>query len=433
MPEKPSYPKNALALTTTVNALLICSMISLLTVAGAFSLLGGLILFTGAVSAIALRQRNLTFIKEHPDLVAIFIALFLSLTITQLIRFEFDLAAFDGPLRLVLGIPLIVFFLSCRVRLVPIFKLSSSVSLILTCIFALTLNKCDFFISICREDRLTSSFLNPVNFGALTGTLASIALFRATEQANGIKTTANFLAVFCGVILLILNGTRASWIAFIVCAIIVILCMKKNKISAKVFCYLIAGIFFTGFFLQNNINSRISSAKSELATFKLSDPETYGSTGLRLAMWRASIEVIKEYPLQGVRDRSREFLENKTLASHPGVSSVALESITVAGPHNEALAFGIRAGIWGLLAYCVTYGGFFLFFLRHLSERTANARPAAIFGLIIVTNAFINSIFTEFLGLKMMYTFFSISVAIAISECISFDEGKNLRGSPNAI
>jgi O-antigen ligase len=200
----------------------------------------------------------------------------------------------------------------------------------------------------------------------------------------------------------LVSHSRAGWIAAIIMALVWLALNRKEltlkKISAYGLLVLIIPVIL--YLFIDSFKLRIDIATIEFLKW-LSYSHSTSSTSTRLNMISIGLELASLKPYLGygnLKDFS-SFIDTSTLSF---IEKDALAMIGCCGPHNEAIGNLLKAGLFGFFAYLALYLIPFFIYLHYKNFQ------ASAMGAILVVGIFIAGFFTEMLGLKISYTFYSI-------------------------
>jgi len=182
------------------------------------------------------------------------------------------------------------------------------------------------------------------------GDIAVVMLFLSVVQVFNEKPkeqVITFIATMAGVVAIFLSGSRGSWLSFIILSIVFIFLIYKpflmgNK-KRQSFVALFFVILFSFIGTQTDAGKKITDAIVNIQSWGNGN-QTYTSSGIRMEMWKSSLEAAKQSPWLGYGYRNSNTEVAKFVDSH---------SKTVAAfthLHNEYLTNLLAAGILGLLA-----------------------------------------------------------------------------------
>lgn len=323
-----------------------------------------------------------------------FSAMIFSTGLTQVIHGKLSLPAYDGPIRMLMALPIAIAIYQFRIHFSKILYLSFPMSLIVI-----------FYLSSFETpwgDRLTSPYLDPIfwgNFSIIIGfmSFASIQL----HDHLGMKIY-KAIGLVLGVTMSLLSQSRAGWIAAIIMTFVWLIMNRKiisfKKITMVFFIFLV--IFSALYFFVDLVKFRIDLAITEALNW-YNQTQSVSSVGIRLTMWKISLHLFSLNPWLGYGDfSSLPVLNDAYITSFADPESI--QTILCCGPHNEIAANAIKTGIFGICALLMTYFIPMYVFLQHKNT------PSTMMGLMLCTGVFVCGFFTEMLSLKIGYGFYAI-------------------------
>jgi len=182
------------------------------------------------------------------------------------------------------------------------------------------------------------------------GDIAVAMLFLSVVQVFNEKPREQiitFIAVLAGITAIFLSGSRGSWLSFIILSIVFITLIYKPFLASNKKRQLFIVLFFSVLFgfigTQTDAGNKITDAIVNIQSWDGGD-QTYTSSGIRMEMWKSSLEAAKESPWFGYGYRNSNIEVSKYVDSH---------SETVAAfthLHNEYLTNLLAGGVFGLLS-----------------------------------------------------------------------------------
>lgn len=351
-----------------------------------------------------------------------FLSPLIAILLSQIIRGDFEIRAYDGPLRFILAIPLFIYINNKNFDFIKVISWALPISIIIIYVVSL-IPLSHFGMPIFSNDsRLTVKHLDPIIFGNYSIIFAFCCLFLITVETNKNHLLFLILGFILGVTLSIQSQSRAGWIAGIfLLKILIILNWKLFKshilISSVIIITLITSITFT-LITDNLVSSRINVAITEIQLW-FNNPHIYTSTGTRLSMWKLSGYLFSINPLSGYGDKNFDpsFLTNQTFLAIGSQGGV--ETIYCCGPHNELLGHILRSGVFGLIAYLCTYGIPLYFFIK--SMKHPEVKQASMLGICLIAGMSISGLSSEMLSLKFTFTFYALIISILVGNCLKHE------------
>lgn len=193
--------------------------------------------------------------------------------------------------------------------------------------------------------------------------------------ATGLKVLAFGLSVWATW----LSQTRSSWMLLPILALVFLLGLRGWSRRHKAYCALAVSVALVvsaaGLW---HFSSRMQAVKTDLQDFATSTDRD-SSLGIRLQLWRASIEMFKKSPVVGVGPSNFR----KELAELETRGVVSREVVEGFGePHNDLLAALSGYGLLGLLSMLALYLVPAYIFLRRVASDDRVIRVGAQLGLL---------------------------------------------------
>ncbi|MGS1105674.1 O-antigen ligase family protein [Achromobacter anxifer] len=193
--------------------------------------------------------------------------------------------------------------------------------------------------------------------------------------ATGLKVLAFALSVWATW----LSQTRSSWMLLPILALVFLLGLRGWSRRHKAYCALAVSVALVvsaaGLW---HFSSRMQAVKTDLQDFATSTDRD-SSLGIRLQLWRASIEMFKKSPVVGVGPSNFR----KELAELETRGVVSREVVEGFGePHNDLLAALSGYGLLGLLSMLALYLVPAYIFLRRVASDDRVIRVGAQLGLL---------------------------------------------------
>ncbi|WP_088138715.1 O-antigen ligase family protein [Achromobacter xylosoxidans] len=224
---------------------------------------------------------------------------------------------------------------------------------------------------------------NAVSFANMTLLLGMMSLLSIRwgpskpwpHFATGLKVLAFGMSVWATWV----SQTRSSWMLLPILALVFLLGLRGWSRRHKVYCALAvsAALVVSAAGLWH-FSSRMQAVKTDLQDFTTS-ADRDSSLGIRLQLWRASIEMFKKSPVVGVGPSNFR----KELAELEKRGVVSREVVEGYGePHNDLLAALSGYGLLGLLSILALYLVPAYIFLRRLASDDRVIRVGAQLGLL---------------------------------------------------
>ena len=201
------------------------------------------------------------------------------------------------------------------------------------------------------------------------GDIAVAMLFLSIVQVFNEKPKEQiitFIATIAGIVAIFLSGSRGSWLSFIILSIAFIFLVYKpflmgNKIN-KLFLVLFFSVLFGFISTQTDAGKKIISAVVNIQNWDNGD-QTYTSSGIRMEMWKSSLEAAKNSPWFGYGYRN----SNKEVSKYVDSHSQTIAAFTHL--HNEYLTNLLAGGLLGLVSLLGMLFVPMVFFYKNLKNQ----------------------------------------------------------------
>lgn len=357
------------------------------------------------------------FIKEKYSFLVILClsAIVLSLLLTQAIRGDISAAPYDGPVRFLVALPILIAIYKHRINFPKL--ISTVIPLALLCILIYAK-----LSSHAYGARLTNHYLDPIFWGNFSIIIGFMSFASIQSQDHLLLKIYKFSGFTLGISMSLMSQSRAGWIAAIIMTLVLLALNRKKLTIAKLTAGLIMLIITlaTFYFLIDSFKIRIDTAISEVLQWQ-KNSQNPTSTGIRLTMWKITAHLFSLSPWIGYGDfSSLPITKDSYILSFADAESI--KTFLCCGPHNEIAAQTLRSGIFGMLALLATYMiPMYIFIRSKISQST-------LMGMMLCMGMFICGFATEMLSLKISYSFYAILTSGLIATTLwqkkSFHEQK---------
>ncbi|AJX73230.1 O-antigen ligase family protein [Burkholderia pseudomallei] len=259
--------------------------------------------------------------------------------------------------------------------------------------------------------RVGNTFTNPIPFGdtALVLGFLSMASIRRSADATSAEVIVKTLAMLAGCYASYASGARGGWIAlpFLIWAAAggrhwLVNVKARIALGAAVLACIgaLAG--------TSVVRDRVDAFGSDITAMERGDPDT--STGIRLNLWRASVQLYLEHPVFGVGRGSLE-RELRAKAQRGEVPEVIVNGRA----HSEFFSILAEMGTVGVAALLFLYGATFMPFWRNRRDADPEIATASYLGLAMVGGTIIFGLTIDVLTLVMNAAFFALTVATLLA------------------
>lgn len=343
---------------------------------------------------------------------------FLAILISQTLRHQIYLKAYDGPLRMLLAGPIFLLLVNKKINFIQIFQYICPLSLI---ILFLSLQIFPHQMDIWNANgRFATYYLGPNEFGNSTMLLTFMTLFSInalSKDSIGLKTL-KYTGFALGLYLEIKSQTRGAWILEPIMLALWVAINWKSKSVKELLSYglIVMFLILVAYFFVDFFHARIDSISAEITSW-LNKSNTVTSTGIRFTMWQIAWELIKQSPIYGYGDLGYQVKlllpEIQSRFSHDAIST-----IYGAGPHNEFIANTLRSGIFGLVAASLQIFVPMIIFTKGLNSTDREKKANSAIGLCFVIGLMVTGFSLEVLTLKFINSYYGLMIACMCASII---------------
>jgi O-antigen ligase len=344
--------------------------------------------------------------KPLQPVIIVFAMPVLAILLSQALRQDWILKAYDGPLRMLMAIPVLLYFYVKRVDFSRVIAAAVPASLLIL-VAEVYLNP---QVVTHWNGRFATYFVDCDTFGVYTLVLCALCLFGVMSGTGRGWRAWQTLGALVGLYLLLGSKTRSAWLA-LPFVLVIWLMLKAPHVGWRKTLGLFAAVaLITGLgavFFPSTID-RFQSGVHEIAGWMNgTNPDT--SAGLRLTMWRMSWALIEHSPLYGYGDFGyRNLLTEPWITS---ISTFAARQTISAGPHNEIIANLLRSGIFGGISIISYFVLLFIYFWRERRHPDKRVVTASHLGMAYLVCLFIAGIDFEVFTLKYTSSFNGFMIA----------------------
>lgn len=254
-------------------------------------------------------------------------------------------------------------------------------------------------------------FLFSINFGYLNAIVMALALALMSDSRRslllGVAAAAALLA-------LLLSGTRGAMLVvpFILALISVLQWWRFGHARFFIGTGIVLLAMLVAYQALPAVEKRVDDGVSQIASLLAGDPAArHSSAGLRVELWKASWEAVKERPLVGLSYPEREDLNKQLVASGEVVPWVG--GVSRGHAHSlyfEMLATGGIIGILALMGYLVVPA---VYYLRTVMRDPTNRYALA--GLSMTMAVAVCGLTEVLLQQEMIAAFYAYMQAVLVS------------------
>lgn len=396
-----------LSATRIVQYILLFYPISLLTIKGSMS--ASLIALVILSIYLIVTDKNKLYkaVADRDLMLFIFSmsAVFVSVVISQLIHLDGNARHFDSPARFLFSIPIYFVLRTMSIKVLGVLQYSFAAG-------AIVIGMIIFMTG--QKMTAESYFLIHIHLGNLALMLGFLSVFSInwTHKDSRLLLILKVFGLISGLYVSLVSGARGGWAAIPVFFFIWIFTSNKFrgspmiKITYAVFIMLILGIF--SYFVSNVVQLRIDAAISDLRSV---DPDT--SLGVRFQLWGAATHIFMQNPIFGAGSDGFGLAMNNL--SESGVITKNAAEIGKGEVHSYYFATLARFGSLGILSLIFLFVAPLFMFLNALKSQYNFHRVASRMGLVFVLGFVIFCITVEMFNLKMIATFYGVTLAILLA------------------
>jgi O-antigen ligase len=326
----------------------------------------------------------------------------------KLLRFEMDHIDLNVPTRFLLAALLLLYLMVKRVQFVRIV----AVALPLATLTALGFVLANPDPLVRWHGRFATWFANPHTLGsyAVILTFMTLLTLDVSERGMSWKKGLCMAGVAAGLLLALFAATRGGLLAILPLAALWILVRRKGGVLPLTWLAVgLAGVIAVAWYLVPEIAARALGSVDEVRQWADgSNPMT--AAGVRLSMWRLSLELFAARPLTGYGWHALvQLLESAKLA--PSAPPEIVKELMYGGPHNDLVMMALTHGVLGIAAYFALLFIPAAFFWQRRFTATGDARLACELGMCLTLGVFVCGQSYEMLSLKFLVSFYGLTVA----------------------
>ena len=363
--------------------------------------------------------------KYDALVVAAFSGLFCATLISQGVWGVMNLAAFDGPLRLLIGGILFLYLRRLNLPYMRVMEIAIPAGLIVLLLLILK-NP-----SIAWDGRFATYFVDPNTLGSQSFilTLLCLLMLGTASKKNIYIIVLKLLGIMAGFYISIHSGSRGGWLSgpfiFLVWMILRFDDISSLSFDKKVQQFLeviaitslVIILSIAAFYLIEPLFLRISHGYLDIKGW-VNGTDLNGSAGVRLSMFKIALQLATDYFWFGYGEIGIADLLRGSILDTPE-HHIAIETLTVAGPHNDILSKLLSLGLIGLLAYCVLLLFPFAIFWKNHKSINLDKRYTSRIGLFYITGVLICGLTNEQLSLKYLCSFYALMVATMLAQVLN--------------
>jgi O-antigen ligase len=354
---------------------------------------------------------------------------FVASLIVHILRLDVHTEAFDGPLRPLAGVLILIHLTARKVDFVKIFQW--------VCPLAVILCGAEFLLAGPAPvwgGRWSNYFIDPLTYGQYTLLLGVLSLFmiNLVEKDSAFAIALKLAGFAVGVVLSIGAESRSAWLALPALMLIWVVAIARLRdlrlIGGAVLLFALACVL--AFLFVPVIHTRIDQAIVGLNAY-LGGGNRDTSVGLRLSLVRSAWHLFLAHPLTGYNEHALPPLD-----TIPGISSFYTPALDYAahnnGAHNELMQNMIRAGIFGAVSTALMFAVPFVLFWSTARSSIRRVHAAGVVGLGYICSVFFFGLATETFNLKYLATFYAIMIAALGAQSIWASDVSDSSSAPGS-
>ena len=354
-----------------------------------------------------------------------FAGLFLATAVTQALSLKLYWPSFDGPSKILVAALIFLFLRTRAVAFGRVLEVGLPLGL-LAVYLAIRLNSdtSAAWDGPYATGRYGTRFVDPNSLGSQILILTMLCLFSIGlfGKEKPWLLLLKVIGVVIGIHIAIHAQSRGAWLAIPPLLILwPILYFSRTKEAARakylvptiIVCAAIAAMVL-GYEYSTIISSRGNFAYENVTDW-LTGKNLDSPIGLRLSIWKISLDLAQESPWIGYGEAGLKAL----LSNHPlniPANRSAIDTLAFAGAHSDILAKLLSMGLIGLFAYFATMAVPWIYFWTRRGDANVGVRAASHLGMYFITGVFVCGLTNEMLSLKYLCSFFGLMIAGLASD-----------------
>ena len=337
-------------------------------------------------------------------------AIFLSQSYHQ----HYDGHPYDSASRFLLAVPVFLLLRRIRLDVIAVVPYAFPLASIIGCMMIRPLDNGRFGIT-------TLDLIHFGDFALVLGVLSVLSIDWTGRDVLSVRIfkVSGFAA---GLYASVISGSRGGWLALPV-FLLIFMYFKFGRLSLRAISTMLLGLVMAGFLAYASIQAihhRVDETVSDLMNFQHGNLDT--STGIRVQLYRAAVEVISENPIFGVGSQGFA-LEMDTMLKAGKITPVAAD-LGKGEVHNEILSKTAGMGIFGLLAILLIYLVPLRIYYQATRSKSTQVKQAGVLGIIFISGFMVFGLTVEVLNLTMAAAFYSLTVAVLLAACLNIHHGE---------
>ena len=332
-------------------------------------------------------------------------ATIISLSLSQVYHWAINMPAYDSPARLLFSILIFLALREINFQLIGKIQFGFLVG-------ALLIGASIFLSS--QGVGATTYYLIHIHLGDLALMLGLLSIFSLNWDRKDSATLVvlKVCGLLAGLYVSLLTGARGGWAAIpvIILAMILISSESKKSIMTRLAISMSVMLLVAvlAYFSLEVVHLRMDAAISDLRSV---DSDT--SLGVRFQLWGAATHLFMLNPIFGVG--SEGFILAMDGLADSGMITAAAAEIGKGEVHSYYFATLAKFGSVGIISLLLLFFGPLWLFIKAYKSQYQFHRVAARMGIILVLGYVTFCVTVEMFNLKMVSTFYGVTVAILLA------------------
>jgi O-antigen ligase len=366
-----------------------------------------LLLVISILYLLRLGWRNIDWSYRDIAFAASMSCLFVATLISPLYHLSFHFDSLDGPSRFLFAVPIYLMLRSVPLSFPRALEYGFPLGAIAGFLTSILFPSTDWQIP-------GTYFVDPAQFGGAILSLGflSLATINWTRTDPLAVVGLKLLGFVVGMYGAIETGERGVWIA--IPAVLILLAYYQLSWKWRVYATVLAIVAgLASYWAIPTVRDRIAYTEIELHNVINRDFDT--SLGLRLQIWNATIEIIRENPIFGIGPAQEVRDQFRVMHQKGWFTSLGFEAAS-SQVHNEILANAARLGIFGLLSILAIYFIPLVLFVKTATASVERVKVVAgVMGTLFVATYFIVGLTIETFNIKTIATYYALTIATLLA------------------
>lgn len=332
--------------------------------------------------------------------------------LSQLWHWQLRSPPYDDAMRFVLAVPVYLMLRSSRTATVASVQYGFPLGAIAAVLLVLPQ------LPLAYGARASTPYMDAIRFGDLSLALGVLSITSAQFTDSRRLVALKILGAAAALFASMESGTRGSWIALPLVALVWWLLRRPGQSCSwrpgGALIGLLTVVAVVSYLFDATVHDRMVGFYADVVALFHADLDT--SLGLRLQIWRVAVDLFAENPLFGV---GPDEFKNHVLTFFDH-NVITREALAVAGSevHSQVLLYAVSFGIFGIASIVSIYAVPLVLFIRAAKSAGSTApfaRSAAVMGACFVTSFVVFGLSVEIFNLKLIATFYSLTVAVLLA------------------